>query len=83
MGERGEELTSETTDVKLHEIRADLTRAMAQLEESVSKPKPTTRCLGHPTGPVDGSGRDLCLLCETRRRGGGARPPPWSSSVEG
>ncbi|MET9913570.1 hypothetical protein ABZZ74_43645 [Streptomyces sp. NPDC006476] len=76
LGEHGEELTSETTDAKLHEIRADLTRAMAQLEESVSKPKPTTRCLEHPTGPVDESARDLCLLCETRRRG--AAPAPTS-----
>ncbi|MEU3341964.1 hypothetical protein [Streptomyces sp. NPDC006668] len=76
LGEHGEELTSETTDAKLHEIRADLTRAMAQLEESVSKPKPTTRCLEHPTGPVDESARDLCLLCETRRRGAAPAPTP-------
>ncbi len=68
LGEHGEELSGGTPDARLYEIKADLTRALAQLEESVSRPKPTTRCPEHPTGPVDESARDLCLLCETRRR---------------
>ncbi|MER6332635.1 hypothetical protein ABT298_25570 [Streptomyces sp. NPDC001034] len=68
LGEHGEQLSIDTLDAQLHEIRADLNRALTQLEESVSKPKPTTRCPEHPTGPVDESARDLCLLCETRRR---------------
>ncbi|OQD51850.1 hypothetical protein BM536_037685 [Streptomyces phaeoluteigriseus] len=73
LGEHGEHLSRDTPDAALHEIRADLTRALSQLEESISAPKPTTRCQEHPTGPVDDSARDLCLLCETRRR---AAPKP-------
>ncbi|WAX79387.1 hypothetical protein [Streptomyces sp. KMM 9044] len=68
LGEHGEALTGDTPDAKLHEVRADLKRALDQLEESVSTAAPSTRCSEHPTGPVDKSAPDLCLLCETRRR---------------
>ncbi|WP_086768660.1 hypothetical protein [Streptomyces bobili] len=78
LGEHGEQLSRDTPDVALHEIRADLTRALSHLDESITGPKPTTRCQEHPTGPVDDSARDLCLLCETRRR---AAPKPTSQDV--
>ncbi|MFJ3232292.1 hypothetical protein [Streptomyces sp. NPDC086787] len=89
LGEHGEALTAETPDAKLHEVRADLRRAVDLLDESVSGGAPTTRCPEHPTGPVDEGAPDLCLLCETRRRAarrsqlhgtrpreGGAEPVP-------
>ncbi|WP_409471248.1 hypothetical protein [Streptomyces sp. HC307] len=68
LGEHGEGLNPDTPDAKLHEVKADLQRALDLLEESVSTAAPTTRCPEHPTGPVDESAPDLCLLCETRRR---------------
>jgi hypothetical protein len=68
IGEHGEELGADTPDARLHEVRADLKRALDLLEESVSQDRPATRCAEHPTGPVDEDAPDLCLLCETRRR---------------
>ncbi|MEU9555641.1 hypothetical protein [Streptomyces fumanus] len=68
LGEHGEALTADSPDAKLHEVRADLRRALDLLEESVTTAVPSTRCPEHPTGPVDSSAPDLCLLCETRRR---------------
>ncbi|MFH9006803.1 hypothetical protein ACH4E5_26655 [Streptomyces afghaniensis] len=68
LGEHGEALTSDSPDAKLHEVRADLKRALDLLEDSVTTAAPSTRCPEHPTGPVDEAAPDLCLLCETRRR---------------
>jgi hypothetical protein len=68
LGEHGDRLTTETTDAELHEVRDDVRRALSLLEEAFSTTKPTTRCPEHPNGPVDEDARDLCLLCETRRR---------------
>ncbi|GGY27223.1 hypothetical protein [Streptomyces djakartensis] len=68
LGEHGEALGSDTPDAKLHEVKADVRRALELLEESVTAAKPTTRCPEHPNGPVDKGAPDLCLLCETRRR---------------
>ncbi|CAM5693757.1 putative protein OS=Streptomyces tendae OX=1932 GN=GUR47_26580 PE=4 SV=1 [Streptomyces tendae] len=68
LGEHGEALTADTPEAKLHEVRADLKRALDQLEESVTTAAPSTRCPEHPNGPVDKAAPDLCLLCETRRR---------------
>jgi hypothetical protein len=68
LGEHGEALTGATPDAKLHEVKADLRRALDLLEESVTTAAPTTRCPEHPNGPVDENAHDLCLLCETRRR---------------
>nr|WP_241267538.1 hypothetical protein [Streptomyces scabichelini] len=68
LGEHGDALSSDTPDAKLHEVKADLKRALDLLEETVTTAKPTTRCAEHPTGPVDEDAPDLCLLCETRRR---------------
>ncbi|MGR4850486.1 hypothetical protein OG542_22385 [Streptomyces violaceus] len=68
LGEHGEALTSDTPDGKLHEVKADLKRALDLLEDSVTTAAPSTRCPEHPTGPVDEAAPDLCLLCETRRR---------------
>ncbi|MYQ30972.1 hypothetical protein GTW65_07830, partial [Streptomyces sp. SID4956] len=68
LGEHGEALSADTPDAKLHEVRNDLRRALDLLEDTVTTAPPTTRCAEHPTGPVDESAPDLCLLCETRRR---------------
>lgn len=68
LGEHGEALGTDTPDAKLHEVKADLKRALDLLEETVTTAAPTTRCAEHPTGPVDEDAPDLCLLCETRRR---------------
>ncbi|MER5595827.1 hypothetical protein [Streptomyces sp. NPDC002265] len=68
LGEHGEALGTDTPDARLHEVRADLRRALDLLEESVTTAAPSTRCAEHPNGPVDTSAPDLCLLCETRRR---------------
>lgn len=68
LGEHGEALSADTPDTKLHEVRADLKRALELLDETVTTAAPTTRCPEHPHGPVDTSAPDLCLLCETRRR---------------
>ncbi|MDF3300437.1 hypothetical protein [Streptomyces tropicalis] len=68
LGEHGEALTGDTPDAKLHEVKADLRRALDLLDETVSAAAPTTRCAEHPGGPVDTGAPDLCLLCETRRR---------------
>ena len=82
LGEHGEALTGDTPDGKLHEVKADLRRALALLDDSVTGAAPTTRCPEHPNGPVDENAHDLCLLCETRRRAarraeynGGPVPP--------
>ncbi|MEV1079454.1 hypothetical protein AB0I98_14540 [Streptomyces sp. NPDC050211] len=68
LGEHGEALAADTPEARLHEVKADLRRALDLLDESVTSAAPTTRCAEHPTGPVDESAPDLCLLCETRRR---------------
>ncbi|GAA3229454.1 hypothetical protein MTQ10_16060 [Streptomyces sp. XM83C] len=68
LGEHGEALSSDTPEAKLHEVRADLRRALDLLEDGLTGGAPTTRCAEHPQGPVDESAPDLCLLCETRRR---------------
>ncbi|GGX47020.1 hypothetical protein [Streptomyces fructofermentans] len=68
LGEHGDALSSDTPDAKLHEVKADLKRALDLLEETVTTAAPTTRCPEHPTGPVDEDAPDRCLLCETRRR---------------
>ncbi|WP_367322284.1 hypothetical protein [Streptomyces sp. HUAS ZL42] len=68
LGEHGEALTAETPDARLHEVKADLRRALDLLEESVTSTAPNTRCAEHPNGPVDEGAHDRCLLCETRRR---------------
>lgn len=68
LGEHGEGLSTDTPDSKLHEMRADVKRALDLIEDSVTGDPPTTRCPEHPTGPVDENAQDLCLLCETRRR---------------
>ncbi|MFF3330343.1 hypothetical protein ACFYWX_12420 [Streptomyces sp. NPDC002888] len=87
LGEHGEALTTDTPDAKLHEVKADLRRALDLLDESVAGAAPTTRCAEHPHGPVDEAAPDLCLLCETRRRaarrsefnGGYGQPRPSES----
>jgi hypothetical protein len=82
VGEHGEALTAGTPDAKLHEVKADLKRALDLLAEAVTTTAPTTRCAEHPNGPVDEDAPDRCLLCETRRRAArrtqvnGAGPPP-------
>ncbi|GHE37741.1 hypothetical protein [Streptomyces capitiformicae] len=68
LGEHGEALTAETPDAKLHEVKADIKRALELLDETVTTAAPTTRCAEHPNGPVDEEAPDRCLLCETRRR---------------
>ncbi|MET7287800.1 hypothetical protein [Streptomyces sp. NPDC005573] len=68
LGEHGENLTADTPDAKLHEVKADLKRALDLLDDAVTTAAPTTRCAEHPGGPVDADAPDLCLLCETRRR---------------
>ncbi|MEU6143066.1 hypothetical protein ABZ848_22195 [Streptomyces sp. NPDC047081] len=68
LGEHGESLTADTPDARLHEVKADIRRALDLLDESVAGAAPATRCAEHPSGPVDESAPDLCLLCETRRR---------------
>ncbi|MDO0927154.1 hypothetical protein QQY24_17675 [Streptomyces sp. TG1A-8] len=68
LGEHGDALGADTPDARLHEVRADLKRALDLLEEGVAAGAPSTRCPEHPYGPVDDSAPDLCLLCETRRR---------------
>ncbi|MBZ9644824.1 hypothetical protein K8369_37035, partial [Streptomyces sp. PSKA30] len=47
LGEHGEALTPDMPDAKLHEVKADLQRALDLLEESVSTAAPTTRCPEH------------------------------------
>ncbi|MET8982921.1 hypothetical protein ABZX85_45845 [Streptomyces sp. NPDC004539] len=68
LGEHGDVLTTDTPDAKLHEVKADIQRALDLLDDSVVGAPPATRCAEHPYGPVDTSAPDLCLLCETRRR---------------
>ncbi|KND41003.1 hypothetical protein IQ64_31255, partial [Streptomyces stelliscabiei] len=68
LGEHGETLSAETTDARLHEVKADIRRALELLDDTVAAAKPTTRCAEHPNGPVDEEAPDRCLLCETRRR---------------
>ncbi|MDQ0684586.1 hypothetical protein QFZ66_004848 [Streptomyces sp. B4I13] len=68
LGEHGDALTTDTPDARLHEVKADLRRALELLDDSVVGAAPTTRCAEHPHGPVDKAAADLCLLCETRRR---------------
>ncbi|OIJ69820.1 hypothetical protein [Streptomyces mangrovisoli] len=68
LGEHGEALSADTPDARLHEVGADLRRALDLLQDSVTTAAPTTRCAEHPNGPVDESAPDRCLLCETRRR---------------
>jgi len=68
LGEHGDALSADTPDAKLHEVKADLKRALDLLEETVTGAAPSTRCPEHPNGPVDEDAVDRCLLCETRRR---------------
>ncbi|MFE2626865.1 hypothetical protein ACFXDP_02815 [Streptomyces sp. NPDC059374] len=68
LGEHGDALSADTPDARLHEMKADLRRALELLDESVAGAAPATRCPEHPNGPVDENAHDLCLLCETRRR---------------
>ncbi|MGW4083644.1 hypothetical protein ACWEGS_11460 [Streptomyces sp. NPDC004822] len=68
VGEHGDALTADTPDARLHEMKADLRRALELLDESAGGAAPVTRCPEHPNGPVDENAHDLCLLCETRRR---------------
>ncbi|WP_225828771.1 hypothetical protein [Streptomyces naphthomycinicus] len=73
-GEHGQRLeNAAATDVS--EIRNDLQRALTLVDDAIQTAKPTTRCLDHPSGPVDPDAADLCLLCETRRRAGLRTPP--------
>ncbi|MBY8339937.1 hypothetical protein LXH13_22720 [Streptomyces spinosirectus] len=88
LGEHGEALNGDTPDGKLHEVKADLRRALELLDESVAGAAPATRCPEHPNGPVDENAHDLCLLCETRRRAarraeynGGPVPPLVTETV--
>lgn len=73
LGDHGENLDGDADDAQLNELRTDLKRAMAKLDEAIGNPQQTTRCREHPTGPVDEDASDLCLLCEARRRGGRAQ----------
>ncbi|MFJ2303301.1 hypothetical protein [Streptomyces sp. NPDC087787] len=74
-GEHEQRLTGGKAVPNVEEIRQDLERALALLDETISTPKPVTRCSEHPNGPVDPDAADLCLLCETRRRAGRRTPP--------
>lgn len=85
-GEHGQRLTDDGALAPTDEVRQDLERAMDMVNEALSTPKPTTRCLEHPTGPVDPEAADLCLLCETRRRSGqrsSGRPRADSAEPDG
>jgi hypothetical protein len=73
-GEHGQRLDGVSSAPSTEEIRQDLERAFALLDEAVSTSKPTTRCAEHPNGPVDPDAFDGCLLCETRRRSGPLTP---------
>lgn len=53
LGEHGDALNADTPDAKLHEVKADLKRALDLLDETVTTAAPTTRCAEHPNGPVD------------------------------
>src|SRR5690606_37467107 len=68
LGEHGEALSADTPDARLHEVRADLRRALELLDETVTTEVPRTRCPEHPTGPVDESAPDRGLLGAPRRR---------------
>ena len=89
-GEHGQRLDDADTIVNVEEIRQDLERSLALLNDAISTPKPTTRCPEHPSGPVDPDAFDGCLLCETRRRAGlcaprhrsGDAPAPTSGDEE-
>ncbi|MFF8951848.1 hypothetical protein ACF09I_24075 [Streptomyces sp. NPDC014940] len=81
LGEHGEALSADTPDARLHEVKADLRRALDLLDETVGAGAPTTRCPEHPHGPIDRSAPDLCLLCETRRRA--ARRSEYQSGGRG
>ncbi|MDQ1013518.1 hypothetical protein [Streptomyces afghaniensis] len=81
-GEHGQRLDDNAAALNTEEIRQDLERAFALLEEAVSTPKPTTRCPEHPNGPVDPDAFDGCLLCETRRRSGPLTPSPHSVGTD-
>lgn len=77
-GEHGQRLEGKDAVLNADEVRQDLERALALLDEAVTTPKAVTRCREHPNGPVDPDATDLCLLCESRRRGGlrAQRPRP-------
>lgn len=80
-GEHGQRLDDADIIANVEEIRQDLERSLALLNDAISSPKPTTRCPEHPTGPVDPDAFDGCLLCETRRRAGLRAPGPRSGDV--
>ncbi|CAM5704528.1 putative protein OS=Streptomyces tendae OX=1932 GN=GUR47_26580 PE=4 SV=1 [Streptomyces tendae] len=50
LGEHGEALTADTPEAKLHEVRADLKRALDQLEESVTTAAPAPAAPSIRTG---------------------------------
>ncbi|MEU6777435.1 hypothetical protein [Streptomyces sp. NPDC046759] len=81
-GEHGQRLEDHDADTNTQEIRQDLERALALLDDAVSTSKPTTRCPEHPGGLVDPDAADLCLLCETRRRSETRVPNPRSAGGE-
>lgn len=70
LGEHTDRLEAGVTENLDLDLRVDLERALAQLDEAVTAPPATTRCKEHPRGPVDMEARDLCLMCEMRRRSG-------------
>lgn len=78
LGEHALRLEAGETEHLDQEVRDDIERALALVNENetVKKGKPTTRCREHPRGPVDEDARDGCLLCETRRRSGAAAAAP-------
>ncbi|MFI8348056.1 hypothetical protein [Streptomyces sp. NPDC085596] len=68
LGEHADRIEAGDSDGFETELRLDLERALELLEEAITTPPATTRCNEHPRGPVDMEARDLCLLCEMRRR---------------
>lgn len=81
-GEHGQQLEDKAPAPNPEEIRRDLERALALLDDAVSTAKPTTRCPEHPSGPVDPDAADLCLLCETRRRSGQRTSRPHAAEMD-
>ncbi len=70
LGEHASRLEEGISEGFEGELRLDLERALKLVEEAITAPPATTRCNEHPRGPVDTEARDLCLLCEMRRRSG-------------
>ncbi|MFJ2819060.1 hypothetical protein [Streptomyces sp. NPDC087294] len=70
VGEHGQR-DGEDSTVSTDEIRQDLERSLALLDDVISAPRPTTRCPEHPTGPVDKDAAD----------GRRMRPTPFGRKV--